>query len=185
MNKKLTTAVLAVLVAGGGIVSAGSLVANAYDTTDPTADTTTVEPTVDTPVETDGAPQGLTAQVETDTDTPDTDTPAPPDATDGERPNREGHGRRGGCGGNEAVAELLGMTPEELHDAKEAGTSLAEIAQSQGVAVDEVIQTIVDEKAEHLAEEVAEGDLTQAEADARLAEIEARTADRVNGVDAD
>ncbi len=184
MNKKLTTALLAALVAGGGIVSAGSLVANAYDTTDPTVDTT-----VETPVETQGAPQGLTAQVETDTpdtDTPDTDTPAPPDATDGERPGREGHGRRGGgCGGNEAVAELLGLTPEELRDAKDAGTSLAEIAQSQGVAVDEVIQTIVDEKAEHLAEEVAEGDLTQAEADARLAEIEARTADRVNGVDAD
>ncbi len=77
------------------------------------------------------------------------------------------------------------MTPEELHDAEEAGSSLADIAESQGVAVDEVIQAIVDEKAEHLAEEVAEGDLTQAEADARLAEIQARTADRVNGVDAD
>ena len=183
MNKKLTTAVLAVLVAGGGIVSAGSLVANAYDTTDPTADTTTVEPTIETTVENDGVPQALTAQVETDTDT-DIDATPSADATDGERPGREGHGRRGG-GGNEAVAELLGMTPEELHDAKEAGSSLADIAESQGVAVDEVIQTIVDEKAEHLAEEVAEGDLTQAQADARLAEIEARTADRVNGVDAD
>ena len=193
MNKKLTTAVLALLVAGGGIASAGSLVANAYDTTDPTADTTTVEPTVEPTIETtvdnDGVPQALTAQVETDTDTDtdtdETDTPASPDATDGERPGREGHGRRGGCGGNEAVAELLGMTPEELHDAEEAGSSLADIAESQGVAVDEVIQAIVDEKAEHLAEEVAEGDLTQAEADARLAEIQARTADRVNGVDAD
>ena len=77
MNKKLTTAVLALLVAGGGIASAGSLVANAYDTTDPTADTTTIEPTIETTVDNDGVPQALTAQVETDTDT-DTDTDTAP-----------------------------------------------------------------------------------------------------------
>jgi len=181
MNKKLTTTFLAAAVLGGGIISAGGLVANAYDTTDPTTEQTTIETTV----EPDVAPNGLIAQVETDppeTDVPETETP---DATDGERPDGERHGRRGGCGGNEAVAELLGMAPEELREAKDAGSSLAEIAASQGVAVDEVVQTIVDEKAEHLAQEVAEGELTQAEADARLAEIEARTTDRVNGTDAD
>ena len=183
MNKKLRSTILTVGLLGGGLIS-GGLAANAYDTTDPTVDTT-----IETPVESDAevAPQGLTAQV--DTDTPETDTPATdeaPDGTNGERPEGERQGRRGpGCGGNEAVAELFGMTPEELREAKAAGSSLAEVAASQGVAVDEVIQTIVDEKAEHLAEEVAEGDLTQAEADARLAEIEARTADRVNGTDAD
>ncbi len=182
MNKKLRSTILTVGLLGGGLIS-GGLAANAYDTTDPAADTT-----IETPAESDAevAPQGLTAQVD---ETPETDTPETdetPDGTNGERPEGERHGRRGGgCGGNEAVAELFGMTPEELREAKDAGSSLAEIAASQGVAVDEVIQTIVDEKAEHLAEEVAEGDLTQAEADARLAEIEARTADRVNGTDAD
>lgn len=185
MNKKLRSTILTVGLLGGGLIS-GGLAANAYDTTDPAADTT-----IEAPVESDEvAPQGLTAQVD---DTPETDSPETEtaetdtaDGTNGERPEGERHGRRGGgCGGNEAVAELFGMTPEELREAKDAGSSLAEIAASQGVAVDEVIQTIVDEKAEHLAEEVAEGDLTQAEADARLAEIEARTADRVNGTDAD
>ena len=180
MNKKFRSTILTAALLGGGLIS-GGLVANAYDTTDPT------ETPVEAPVETTAevAPQGLTAQVETDT--PETDTP---DGTNGERPEGERPGQRegrrgGGCGCNDAVAELLGLTPAELREAKDAGSSLAEVATTQGVAVDEVIQTIVDEKAEHLAEEVAEGDLTQAEADARLVEIEARTADRVNGTDAD
>jgi hypothetical protein len=179
MNKKLRSTLLTAALLGGGLIS-GGLVANAYDTTDPTVE---IPVETDTPTDTADAatPNGLTAQVETDT--PEAETP---DGTNGERPEGRREGRGGhGCGGNEAVAELLGLTPEELHDAKEAGSSLAEVAASQGVSVDDVIQTIVDEKAEHLAEEVAEGDLTQAEADARLAEIEARTADRVNGTDAD
>ncbi len=182
MNKKLRSTILTVGLLGGGLIS-GGLAANAYDTTDPAADTT-----IETPAESDAevAPQGLTAQVDETPETDTSETDETPDGTTGERAEGERHGRRGGgCGGNEAVAELFGMTPEELREAKDAGSSLAEIAASQGVAVDEVVQTIVDEKAEHLAEEVAEGDLTQAEADARLAEIEARTADRVNGTDAD
>lgn len=201
MNKKLTNTLLAAAVVGGGLISAGGLVANAYDTSDPT--TTDTEAETDTEagpaVDVEPAVAGLLAQVddtpetdtpETDTpetDTPETDTPETdtPDGTDGERPEGERHGRRGGCGGSEAVAELLGLTPDELREAQDAGSSLADIAASQGVAVDDVIQAIVDEKAEHLAEEVAEGDLTQAEADARLAEIEQRTTDRVNGADDD
>ena len=179
MNKKFRSTLLTAVLLGGGLIS-GGLVANAYDTNDPTVEVP-VETDTQTDTEVDATPNGLTAQVETDT--PETDTP---DGANGERHEGRREGRHGGgCGGNEAVAELLGLTPEELRDAKDAGSSLAEIATSEGVAVDEVIQTIVDEKAEHLAEEVAEGDLTQAEADARLAEIEARTADRVNGTDAD
>jgi len=179
MNKKFRSTILTAALLGGGLIS-GGLVANAYDTTDPAADTT-----IETPVETDTevAPQGLTAQVETDT--PETDTTETPDATTGERPEGERHGRRGGGCDNEAVAEVLGLTTDELREAKDAGSTLAEIAAVQGVAVDEVIQTIVDDKAERIAEKVAEGDLTEAEAAERLAEIEARTADRVNGVDAD
>ncbi len=184
MNKKFRSSILTAALLGGGLIS-GGIVANAYDTTDPTVE---IPVETDTDTNTEVAPQGLTAQVETDTpDTPETETP---DGTNGERPEGERPNQRdgrggGGCGGNEAVAELLGLTPQELRDANDAGTSLADVAASQGVGVDEVIQTIVDEKAEHLAEEVAEGDLTQAEADARLADIEARTADRVNGTDAD
>jgi len=179
MKKKFSSTLLTAALLGGGLIS-GGIVANAYDTADPTVEPTTIE------ADADVAPNGLIAQVETDT--PETDTPQPgtPDGANGERPEGQRQGRRGGgCGGNEAVAELLGLTPEELREAKDAGSSLAEVAAGEGVAVEDVIQTIVDEKAEHLAEKVAEGDLTQAEADARLAEIEARTADRVNGTDAD
>jgi hypothetical protein len=168
MNKRFSTALLSIGLIGGAM-GAGNLVANAYDTEDPTPVETTVE--TDAP---EVAPQGLIAQVEGDTPT---DAPADSPA-DG-----EGRGdRRGGSGGcnNEAVAEVLGLTTDELHAAREAGQSLADVAEDQGIAVDEVIRVIVTEKAEHIAEEVASGEITQADADERLADLEARTAERVN-----
>ena len=169
MNKKLTTALLSITLIGG-VMGAGNLVANAYDTEDPTPVETTIE--TDAP---EVAPQGLVAQVEGDTPTdPPADRPADAPERDGER-----RGGRGGCD-NEAVAEVLGLTTDELHAAREAGQSLADVAEQQGVAVDEVIRAIVTEKADHIAEEVASGEITQAEADQRLADLEARTTERVN-----
>ncbi len=166
MNKRLTTALLSITLIGG-VMGAGNLVANAYDTEDPAPVETTVE--TDAP---EVAPQGLVAQVEGDTPA-DTPTDAPADA------HGHGRGRHGGCN-NEAVAEVLGLTTDELHAAREAGQSLADVAEQQGVAVDEVIRAIVTEKADHIAEEVASGEITQAEADQRLADLEARTTERVN-----
>ncbi len=169
MNKRITKTLLAGAIAGAGIISAGNLVASAYDTEAP------IETTVDSPDDTpsddisDASPQGLVAQVETDTETP-ADTP-------------EQHGeRRGGRGGcdNEAVAEVLGLTVDELRAEREAGNSLADIATEVGVAVDDVVEAIVADKAEHIAEKVAAGDITQAEADEKLADLETRTVERVN-----
>lgn len=180
MNKKFTTALLSIGLIGGAL-GVGNIVANAYDTQDPAPVETTVETPIDTTVETDVpevAPQGLVAQV--DGDTP---ADAPADAPAGGEGRGEGRGdRRGGPGGcnNEAVAEVLGVTTDELDAARDAGQSLADVAQQQGIAIDEVIRVIVTEKAEHIAEEVASGEITQAEADERLADLEARTTERVN-----
>jgi hypothetical protein len=84
--------------------------------------------------------------------------------------------------GTDAIVEALGITREELHEARQAGMSIAQIAEQQGVDVADVVQAIVDDVADHLANAVADGDLTQAEADARLAEAEQRAVDRVNRV---
>ncbi|MGB0112238.1 MAG: hypothetical protein WBP59_03375 [Ilumatobacteraceae bacterium] len=167
MTNKFTTALLSAVIVGGGVIGAGSLVANAYDTTDPTVPTDTAPDTDDTTA----TPNGLIAQVDDDTEVP-ADEAA--DDQDGER-----RGRRGGCGDSEALAEVLGLTTDELHDAREGGASLAEIAADQGVAVDDVVDAIVAERAEHLAEEVAEGEITQAEADERLADAETSAAEKV------
>jgi hypothetical protein len=89
-----------------------------------------------------------------------------------------GHGHRGQ--GLEAAAEALGMDQAELRDQLRDGSTLAEIAQAQGVDVQVVIDALVAEAKAHLDEKVAEGDLTQEEADERLAEIAERITDRVN-----
>jgi hypothetical protein len=98
---------------------------------------------------------------------------------EGHGPGGPGHHRRGP--GLEAAATALGMTTEELHEALGAdGATLASVAEAQGVDVQVVIDALVAEAEEHLAQAVTDGHLTQAEADEKLAELEARIADVVN-----
>ncbi|RBY85847.1 hypothetical protein [Blastococcus sp. TF02A-26] len=98
-----------------------------------------------------------------------------------------GHGGPGGFGGRLALdtaAEALGMTEDELRTALEADdTSLADVAEAQGVPVDDLVAALVQAARDHVAEEVAEGDLTQEEADQRLADLEQRVTERVNSTD--
>jgi len=80
-----------------------------------------------------------------------------------------GQMRRGGmpawAGQPDEVATLLGMTAEEIQAERQAGKSLAEIAASKGVSTDELISTILDAKKAQLAALVADGKLSQAQAD--------------------
>ncbi|MFQ1002494.1 hypothetical protein [Modestobacter sp. SSW1-42] len=98
-----------------------------------------------------------------------------------------GHGGPGGPGGPgggrldlTAAATALGMTEEELRTALDVeGTSLADVAGQQGVAVDAVVDALVAAVQADVAERVQDGDLTQAQADERLADLEARVTERV------
>lgn len=110
-------------------------------------------------------------------------TSASADAAGVQERGREGHGPRGERPGLETVMTVLDLSEDELKAAREAGTRLAELAEQQGVEVSALIDALVAEAEEHIAEHVADGDLTQAEADERLAEIEQRISDRVNGVE--
>ncbi|MCZ2828884.1 hypothetical protein O2W14_08580 [Modestobacter sp. VKM Ac-2986] len=94
------------------------------------------------------------------------------------------HGGHGGPGGGRpdlgAAASALGMTEEELRTALDVeGTSLADVAGQQGVAVDTVVDALVAAVQADVAEHVQDGDLTQAQADERLADLEARVTERV------
>lgn len=159
MNRKLTRAVLSATILASGIVGVGSVVAQASDDG---IDATATVPSVD-PAE----PAGLQT-------VDDGTEPVESDETGAER-----HGGRG-CN-NEAVAEVLGLTTDELSAARESGSSIAEIAALQGVEVDAVVQAIVSGKAERLDAKVAAGELTAEEAQARLDELEERAVDRVTG----
>ncbi|WP_104525264.1 hypothetical protein [Blastococcus atacamensis] len=95
---------------------------------------------------------------------------------------RGGHGRSGGGGpGLEAAATALGMTEDELRAALEPeGTTLAEVAGTEGVPVDDVVAALVEAQRERVAQAIEDGRLTQEEADERLADVEERVTERVN-----
>ena len=97
-------------------------------------------------------------------------------------PEGRGHGGPGKGGPKlEAAAKVLGVTAEELK-AELATKSLADIAKAKGVDITKVIDALVAEFKAHLDEEVASGEHTQAEADAKLAEFTTRVTDMVNNV---
>ena len=87
---------------------------------------------------------------------------------------------KGGAGHLDAAATALGMTESALRDALVPGTSLADIAGTKGVAVKKVIDAIVAAETAELKERVADGDITQARADAILANLNARVTAMVN-----
>ena len=93
----------------------------------------------------------------------------------------EGGGRHGGGGpGIAAAATALGMTETDLHTALESGQTLAQVAAAKGVDVQTVIDALVAEANAHIDSEVASGEITQAEGDARKADVVQRVTDMVN-----
>jgi uncharacterized protein YidB (DUF937 family) len=99
------------------------------------------------------------------------------DATDVDHPQRRGCGGRG----TGAAAEAIGITPEELREALDGGSTIADVAEANGVDPASVVEALVSNAQERLDELVADGTLTRAEADERLAERTERAEDRVFG----
>ena len=96
-------------------------------------------------------------------------------------PERGKHGRGGKGGpGMDVAAQALGMTADELHTALKGGQKLAQVAESKGVNVQVVVDALVASATNHINEEVASGELTQAEADEKLANVTERVTERVN-----
>jgi hypothetical protein len=96
-----------------------------------------------------------------------------------------GQGHRGGraLGAHaEVVTDLLGIDAETLRGALAAGSTLAEVAEANGVSAEDLVAALVDEAESRIAEHVEDGSLTQDEAATKLAELEARVAERVNTV---
>ena len=89
------------------------------------------------------------------------------------------HDKDGG-GHLDAAASALGMTEAALRAALVPGTSLADIAGTKGVAVKKVVDAIVAAETAELKERVADGDITQARADAILTNLTARITALVN-----
>lgn len=105
-------------------------------------------------------------------------------------PNGDNDGdndRRRNRGGKSlgAAAEAIGVSGEDLRAALEAGDTIADVAEANGVAPQDVIDALVDASAERLDAKVADGRLTQAEADEKLADKAERISNKVFGIDND
>lgn len=91
-------------------------------------------------------------------------------------------GPKGAKGGRglDVAAQALGMTTDELHTALKGGQTLAQVASDKGVNVQVVIDALVASATNHINEEVTSGEITQAQADEKLANVTDRVTERVN-----
>jgi hypothetical protein len=76
----------------------------------------------------------------------------------------------------------LKLTEAELKTQVQSGKTLAQIATAQSVSVQSVINVLVADMQAHIAEELASGEITQAQADTKLAGVTAKATEMVNTV---
>lgn len=101
-------------------------------------------------------------------------------------PDRPGHGGPGGPGGHgpdrgaglDAAAEVIGISADELRTALQERSSLAEVAEANGVDGQDVIDALVAEATERLDQAVAGGHLSEE----RAAEMKERLTERITAM---
>lgn len=77
--------------------------------------------------------------------------------------------------------DILGLTQEELHAAKDAGQSLADVAAAQGVDLQVLIDALVADFQETIQERLDAGFIDAERADELTANAEERITARING----
>ncbi|MFT4773583.1 MAG: polyhydroxyalkanoate synthesis regulator phasin [Candidatus Azotimanducaceae bacterium] len=96
-------------------------------------------------------------------------------------PGKLGEHGPGKFGPSDVVTDLLGIDAATLRSELQAGSTLAEVATTQGVSVDVLVDAIVDQMQERVDAAVEAGKITADEAAEKLAEAEARITAKVNG----
>ncbi len=125
------------------------------------------------------------AGAQTPSSTPETAPSSPTVTEDVVRDRGMGpHGRGGAWHGAhlalDVAATTIGVTEADLLTARRGGQSIAQVAQSKNVAVQKVVDALVAEAKTRLAAKVTAGELTQAQADERAADLVARMTEVVN-----
>ena len=92
------------------------------------------------------------------------------------RPGGPVHGPFGGA----TITTYLGITAAELRTQLEAGKTLGQIATAEGKTVSGLEDAIVSDAKTHLDADVADGKLTAAQADTKLANLKGHVSDMVN-----
>ena len=89
-------------------------------------------------------------------------------------------GEHGGFKNLEVAATAIGITADELRTEVMAGSTIAQIAEAHGKTAQNVIDALVADAKTRLDAKVADGTITQADADARLTEQTGRITEAVN-----
>ncbi len=177
------------LATGAAVLGAGALLAvpiTAFAQQDDDDTTTT------TPAETEDTPRGswiaeaLDGLV-TDGTLTQAQADAVAEALEAAKPERPFGGGRHGPGGLgfgriglDAAAEVIGIEEDDLRDALRDGTTLAELATQNGVAVQAVIDALVAEGNERIDNALEDGRIDEAEAAERRTELTERITTLVN-----
>lgn len=85
--------------------------------------------------------------------------------------------------GKQAMADLLGVTVDELSAARQDGQSLVQIGADNGVSEQTIIDTIVAQIAERVDAKVADGSVDADRAAEKLATLEERVTEKVNSTE--
>lgn len=93
---------------------------------------------------------------------------------------RPGKGGRRGFGAIGTISEAIGLDAEEIMSTWQEGGTLADIITANGGDVEAVKAQIVADVTEKINEALAEGKIDQAEADEKLAELEAHVDEQLN-----
>ncbi|OLB78127.1 MAG: hypothetical protein AUI14_14245 [Actinobacteria bacterium 13_2_20CM_2_71_6] len=105
-------------------------------------------------------------------------------APDQDRGRPDGHGGPGRhelVSDESVVAKAIGISESDLAAAVAKGQTWAQVAQAHGVSTQTVIDALVADAKSELADEVKNGQLTQAQADSEAANAVARVTGQVNG----
>ena len=78
------------------------------------------------------------------------------------------------------AAEKLGLTTAELQAELQAGKTIAAVAAEKNVAVDTIVEAVIAPRSERLSQLVTNGQLTQEQADAMLAQMKTNITERLN-----
>jgi hypothetical protein len=87
------------------------------------------------------------------------------------------------AGEQDTVAKLLGMTDAELQAERQAGKSLAQIAAAKNVGEDDLIDAMLSAKKDAPAKLVADGKLTQSQAELMIQNMTARVKTMIERTD--
>jgi len=123
---------------------------------------------------------GATAIVPSIADAQDAQVPPAEEDREANREERQANRAERRSERISVLTGVLGISEDALQVARESGQSIADVAAAQGVPVDDVLDVIVASRTARIQARVDAGDLTQAEADERIAGLVERITERVN-----